>query len=243
MSDLKNYPGNKSSLSILPRLINLMPKCKLFVDLFAGSGIIVKSVYDAGRDSEMKFIANDIDFKVVKILIRQLPGNIVKINCDFRNILDSLDLLVKIGYVCRDEIFIYADPPYVISSRKRLKIYLHEMQDYDHVQMFRALKEYGFKTMISGYDSKLYQELFKGWYTRDFKVSTHSGTAIEKVWMNYDITTAELVTYDYAGHNFIQRQQYKRKRQRFLKKIMELPKIEREMLLRDAQALIVKNNY
>lgn len=82
-------------------------------------------------------------------------------------------------------VLIYADPPYVLSTRTR-KQYRHEMSDQDHVELLETLLLHTGPVMLSGYDSDLYNEYLKDWR----KISTparaeNSLPRTEVLWMNY----------------------------------------------------------
>lgn len=82
-------------------------------------------------------------------------------------------------------VFIYADPPYVLSTRTR-KQYRHEMTDQDHVELLEALLLHTGPVMLSGYDNGIYNDYLQGWR----KISTparaeKSLPRTEVLWMNY----------------------------------------------------------
>ena len=82
-------------------------------------------------------------------------------------------------------VLIYADPPYVLSTRSR-KQYRHEMSDQDHEELLEALLLHTGPVMLSGYDNDIYNERLQGWR----KISTparaeNSLPRTEVLWMNY----------------------------------------------------------
>jgi DNA adenine methylase len=84
-----------------------------------------------------------------------------------------------------DNVLIYADPPYVLSTRTR-KQYRHEMTDQDHVELLETLLLHKGYVMLSGYDNDIYNDYLKGWR----KISTparaeNSLPRTECLWMNY----------------------------------------------------------
>ncbi len=84
-----------------------------------------------------------------------------------------------------DNVLIYADPPYVLSTRGR-KQYRYEMSDQDHVELLETLLLHTGPVMLSGYDSDLYNDYLMGWK----KISTparaeNSLPRTEVLWMNY----------------------------------------------------------
>lgn len=86
----------------------------------------------------------------------------------------------------RDGVFMYLDPPYVLSTRSR-KQYVHEMEDADHEDLMDVLDGIQAKVMISGYASELYDRRLAGWTRRELRSHTEGGKPrTEIVWMNYD---------------------------------------------------------
>ena len=85
----------------------------------------------------------------------------------------------------RENVFIYADPPYVRSTRSG-RIYACEMVDKDHAELLEILAKHKGKIMISGYESELYNNLLEGWHTEKLLAKCESGQErIETLWMNY----------------------------------------------------------
>lgn len=63
----------------------------------------------------------------------------------------------------RPEVLIYADPPYLLSTRKMKRQYAYEMTDADHIELLEALKQHQGPVLLSGYDNELYNDLLPGW--------------------------------------------------------------------------------
>jgi len=54
---------------------------------------------------------------------------------------------------------VYADPPYVRSTRRtRARAYRYEMDDHQHVELLALLKSLSCAVMVSGYRSALYDQ-------------------------------------------------------------------------------------
>lgn len=86
-----------------------------------------------------------------------------------------------------EDIFIYADPPYLHGTRKNY-LYKHEMEDNEHIQLLKKLAEHPGKVMISGYDNELYNGILAGWNKEQKKTQAEKGLSrIETIWMNYQI--------------------------------------------------------
>ena len=82
-------------------------------------------------------------------------------------------------------VLIYADPPYILSTRGR-KQYRHEMSDQDHVELLEALLLHTGPVMLSGYDNDIYNEYLQGWRKESTPArAENSLPRTEVLWMNY----------------------------------------------------------
>jgi DNA adenine methylase len=84
-----------------------------------------------------------------------------------------------------EETLIYADPPYVSSSRNS-RAYKFEMSDNDHLELLEALDNHPGPVLLSGYASELYDNRLKHW-----RRETATGRAMgykkreEVLWINH----------------------------------------------------------
>lgn len=83
-----------------------------------------------------------------------------------------------------ENVLIYCDPPYVLSTRCR-KQYDKEMTNEDHEELLDALLKHKGPVVISGYASELYDEMLKDWY-REEKVNyaQNAQRRREIIWFN-----------------------------------------------------------
>lgn len=82
-------------------------------------------------------------------------------------------------------VLIYADPPYVLSTRGR-KQYQHEMSDADHVELLEELCRSQAQVMISGYDCELYEQYLSGWHKEQAVARAQNNRRrVETLWMNF----------------------------------------------------------
>lgn len=96
----------------------------------------------------------------------------------------AVELIRRFNY---PNVLIYADPPYLLSTRQRRKQYRHEMTDDDHVELLEALKAHKGLAIISGYDSDLYNRELKGWYKDGRTSFTQTASRREEIiWMNFE---------------------------------------------------------
>lgn len=101
--------------------------------------------------------------------------------------IENQDALKLIERYNKEEVFIYADPPYPLNTRKNY-LYEFEMTNNEHIKLLELLKKHKGKVMISSYENELYDEMLKGW-EKVFKNTTaeNSLKRVEVLYMNYKI--------------------------------------------------------
>nr|DAI02519.1 MAG TPA: DNA adenine methylase [Caudoviricetes sp.] len=89
-------------------------------------------------------------------------------------------------------VLIYADPPYLRSTRTlKGDQYRHEMTQSDHVDLLKALKAHTGMVIISGYDNELYQDTLAGWKVlHQATVAERGVRRVEALWLNPATTDA-----------------------------------------------------
>lgn len=86
----------------------------------------------------------------------------------------------------RENVLMYVDPPYVLSTRSK-RIYKHEMNDRDHEELLEVLMNHKGKIILSGYDSPLYNSYLDKWHKKSISCNAEGGRAsVETIWMNYE---------------------------------------------------------
>lgn len=99
---------------------------------------------------------------------------------------DALDLIQENN---RNDVLIYADPPYLGKTRTS-KQYLNEYSEEQHIQLLEVLNDHKGPVLLSGYDSDIYQQYLKGWFTVKQEVSVgitnlKKRKAEEVIWCNF----------------------------------------------------------
>jgi len=217
------YPGGKNSA--YQTIINLIPPHETYIEAFAGSGAILRFKRPAACT-----IAIDADASALQTLRWSIAENgDMDQQIEFVNA-DAIEWLA--GYPFRGGEFVYADPPYLPSTRRQHRhIYRCEMAEPGHIALLDVLKRLPCKVMLSGYWSELYDQALAGWHTTSFQAITRSGQkATEYLWMNYP-PPIELHDYRYLGEDFRQRERIKRKKQRWVERLKKMPRLERQALL------------
>ncbi|MDF2652748.1 MAG: class adenine-specific methyltransferase [Paenibacillus sp.] len=81
-------------------------------------------------------------------------------------------------------VLIYADPPYLLSTRNK-RIYRHEMNDNDHIELLDALDAHPGPVILSGYDHQMYNTRLSHWHKEERQALAEAGQIkTEVLWIN-----------------------------------------------------------
>jgi DNA adenine methylase len=116
-------------------------------------------------------------------LVRTRFANVQLFHDDWKKIVRRLD---------RPTTLFYVDPPYPAAVLKSSNFYVHEMPALDQHRLLleRLLAASGY-VMLSGYESKLYEEMLSHWRRINTKTTTNIGITkksserTEVLWLNY----------------------------------------------------------
>ena len=93
----------------------------------------------------------------------------------------ALDLMRRYRY---PEVMIYADPPYLLSTRSKRQ-YAAEMTDQDHVELLEALDDHPGPVLLSGYAHDLYEAKLGHWNRVEIRAHAQNGKRrVEVLWIN-----------------------------------------------------------
>lgn len=93
----------------------------------------------------------------------------------------ALDVIQRFN---RPDVLIYADPPYLLSTRKMKKQYTYEMSDADHLDLLQVLKQHKGPVLLSGYDNDLYNSCLVGWEKCQKSTTAEKGIhRVETLWI------------------------------------------------------------
>lgn len=88
----------------------------------------------------------------------------------------------------RPDVAIYADPPYVLTTRTG-KMYEYEMTDADHTALLNALDAHPGPVILSGYACDLYDNRLSEWHRVETRsISEKGGVRTEVIWLNRHMT-------------------------------------------------------
>ena len=210
-----SYPGGKGRC--FQKIISLMPEHETYIETHLGSGAVMLAKQPAKTN-----IGIDIDPQVVSSWKTSTHTGVDVIQ------MDALVFLQKHQFSGRE--LIYADPPYMHSTRRITSIYRHEYCEQQHVELLDTLRKIDCCIMISGYRCDLYDDKLSAWHRSDFVVPTQTGLRQESVWTNFGVPTS-LHDFRYIGEGFREREAIRRRREGILRRIERLPAIERNAVI------------
>ncbi|MEN2765748.1 DNA adenine methylase [Ornithinibacillus xuwenensis] len=140
-----------------------------------------------GKTSDRTGWRHNIDIATVNALPdwNTLPGTILEATKRLKEVqIENQDAITLVERYNREDCLIYADPPYVLSTRTK-RHYAHEMNNEQHIQLLKSLKEHKGYVLLSGYDSDLYNEILDGWTQLTKMVQTEAAQSKQEVlWIN-----------------------------------------------------------
>ena len=212
------YNGGKNSPGVYQWIINHIPPHTRYIELFAGSGAILRHIRPA-----RSAIAIDLDERSTRYLQSLSIAGLVVLREEVLSWLKH--------YTPLPGDFIYADPPYPRSTRiDARRMYRYELGNLDHIALLRCLKDLTVPVAISTYTNPIYTDELGGW--RLSTITTHvrdHSPRTECLYMNYPPPTC-LHDYSYLGHDFRERERIRRKYKRWEHRLRLLPEMERAML-------------
>ena len=111
--------------------------------------------------------------------------------------IENQDALTLIKRFDSPEVFMYQDPPYLLSTRKEFRVYEHELEEEQHIKLAEFNLQSKAKIAVSGYKSDLYKELYEdnGWVRvdKDYTIGGlgELGDRTESLWCNYNPHTVQ----------------------------------------------------
>lgn len=146
-----------------------------------------------GKTSERTGWRHNIDTATINALPdwTGLPEIILEATKRLREVqIENQEAIKLIERYNRDDCLIYADPPYVLETRRQ-KYYSHEMDNEQHIKLLEALNKHKGYVLLSGYDNELYTDILTDWTKLTKMAQTEAAQAKQEVlWLNPKITEA-----------------------------------------------------
>jgi len=207
-----SYLGSKAASGAYQAIIGLMPPHDVYIEAFLGSGAVMRNKPPALRSIGIDLSTAAIDgFNCV---------DQAELICT-----DAQAFIANFDYAGSGRVLIYADPPYLLSTRTSRARYKFEYSEADHIMLLELLRIVPAAVILSGYPSKLYDELLPDWKSFEFQAMTRGGVRTEKLWFNFE--PAAKFWSSYAGKDFTDRQRIKRKAHRWAVAYNDLPPAEK----------------
>lgn len=243
------YNGGKSGSGTYQQIINHIPPHKIYVSAFAGKdGVLRNMIFP------QLTVINDIDPNVLmwwKQYFKDKPefevtedfiqSSLFYYPSDKKQVIlrnnDALHIIDR--FKNSPDTIIYCDPPYPMQTRKGKKqLYAFEFADrQQHINLLSIIVDCNCNVIASTYKNELYNSWLlqpmlsrRNWQTHSFNSTTHAGTAVETIYFNYNQPEI-LHDFRYLGKDFRERQDIKRKIQRWKNKLQRLPAQERCAIL------------
>lgn len=221
------YLGSKAASGVYQKIIAEMPPHDTYIETHLGGGAVMLRKPPAQKNWGI-----DID----KITIERFcQGNPVFLDdlADglFIEVADAVSFLRQFDFASAGRVLVYADPPYLPSTRSSSARYRHEYSVDDHKILLACLRDLpaNVSVIVSGYPSELYDNALTGWRVREFQAMTRGGVRTESIWMNYPEGRA--YSHIFAGKNYNDRYRIKRKALRWKEKFAALPSAERMAIM------------
>jgi hypothetical protein len=215
------YPGSKNQAGVADWIVGMMPTHVYYAEPFAGKGAVYRAKPPALRTWLIDQDPDVIDWWSAT------RGPIVSRG-------DGIRWCELAAEWAPPDLLIYCDPPYLLSTRSKRRIYRHELTDDDHRRLLTALRGCRCPVLISGYRSDLYDDQLHGWRRAERDVMTRGGVLRrECVWQNDRSRAQPAVTMEYSqlGIDYRERQRVARKIARWKRMLRKMPAAERRAML------------
>lgn len=216
---MTGYLGSKAVSGAYQAIISQMPPHDTYIETHLGSGVVMRRKPAAS----IRSIGLEIDRETID-QFGPIDGAEI-VNADCVTFLEAFD------FASAGRVVLYADPPYLLSTRTSRHRYRFDYTEADHLRLLATLKALPANVVVilSGYPSPLYDRELPGWRTIEFQVSTRGTPRTEKLWMNFEPGATHWATF--AGSNFTDRQRIKRKAASWATRFREMPPAERLAVL------------
>ncbi len=208
------YPGGKGAC--FRQIINLMPPHDTYIETHLGGANVLENKKPAACS-----IGIDVDRSVIAAAGDRIPD--VELHC-----MDAVDFLKSYLFTGRE--LVYADPPYLMETRKGGRLYRHEYSNEQHKELLTVLASLPCIAMVSGYRSSLYTAMLPGWSCVEFTSGTRRGKVTECVWMNFIPGSLPMHDVSYVGRDFRERERIKRKCRRWVSRFKAMAPGEQQAI-------------
>lgn len=219
----ETYFGGKEASGSYQQVINQIRPHDVYMELCVGNGTVFRYLRRAGLT-----YLNDFNAQIIEAW-----RNICSDDTIVFTISNVIDFLKSFTFEPHLRYCLYLDPPYPHCCRKSLHRYPFEMTDEEHRELLRVIKTLpvNVDVLISTYENEIYAAELKDWRLLTYNSMTRGGVAVEYLYMNYENPEGLLHDYRYLGVDNTDRQRIKRKIDRKVRQLQELPAAERNAII------------
>ena len=118
----------------------------------------------------------------------ELPERIMEAAERLRGVqIERIPAIDLIGRFNSPKVLVYADPPYLGSTRSMHQYECEMTSGEEHEELLKVLLKHQGPVVLSGYDNELYREMLKGWHVESYANYTQAGSKREEcLWMNFE---------------------------------------------------------
>lgn len=220
-----HFNGGKNGNGVWQRIANEIPPHTRRIIPFGGHCAVTRNLKPCAEAFLVEADAHTVEWwhKSPQPGLRIIHGDALTL----------LPIFKQMGLLENTDTFLYADPPYVLSTRKASEpLYRHELSDKQHAELLAIITRLNCRVAISGYANPLYDETLRDWRRIQFTAPTRRGPATETLWMNY-AAPRELHDDRWLdfGNGWRERDRINQKIKRLKRKLKELPELERRRLV------------
>jgi hypothetical protein len=215
MAKAKGYPGSKAANGAWQQIIQQVPKCRTFIEVFAGSAAVSTRLQGV-----LERVVNDVDLNVLNKI---KDPDLKKFSMDYPD-------LFRLFSGDHTAVF-YCDPPYLMETRSsKERLYRHDWDRLDHLNFLRLVTASTARIIISHYPCSLYDEVLANWRKVFYQSMTRGGVRTECLYINFPqpVLLADPST---VGKNFTDRQRIKRKVSRLTARLDREKELDRAAIL------------
>ena len=186
--------GSKATSGLCQAILSLVPPHRVYIESHLGGGAIMKR-----KPPALRSIGIDRNRRAIDRFSCGHPVELL--NCCAHDFLSWFDF--------EGDELVYSDPPYLQATRRSGRRYRYDYEDEDHVELLRILKSLPCRVILSGYPSRLYDEMLPGWRRISLQVNNQACVVTEVLWFNFE--PDRMHWPGFAGRGKGERQRIRRK--------------------------------
>jgi DNA adenine methylase len=182
---LTPYARDEFRDSFLPSDDPLEQARKTIVRSFQGYGGASATPTRGGKASVGSFKVAYKHGNRPQVYWASVPDNLLAVNERLKGVcVENLDFRKALKRYGQKDALVYADPPYLPDVRDYGSDYRHELSEQDHIELAKLLNEREGPAVVSGYQSELYEDLYKGWARKERTARCASNKKrVEVIWI------------------------------------------------------------